>query len=239
RLAGHDIARFDALFEHVHDGRSGAFAIFAFFLTDGELGGAVGEAHAERFDGAGHGVRGVHAAAGAGAGDGAGLDLLQSSVVDFAFGVFADRFEDGDDVERFFLVAIAGGEAGENGAAVDEDGGAVEPGDGDHGTGHVFIASADSDEAVETFGRDGGFDGIGDDLAGDQGVAHSFGSHADAVGDGDGVEIDRFAAGVGDSFAGVFAEFAEVDIAGGHVARIGGDGDLRFLKILVGESRSE
>src|SRR2546422_6363410 len=30
------------------------------------LRGAIGEAHAERFDGAGHGIGGVHAAAGAG-----------------------------------------------------------------------------------------------------------------------------------------------------------------------------
>jgi hypothetical protein len=150
--------------------------------------------------------------------------------------VFADGLEDGDDVEGLFLVAVGGGEAGEDGAAVDEDGGAVEAGDGDHRAGHVFIAAADGDEAVEALGRDGGLDGVGDDIARDQRVAHALGAHADAVGDGDGVEIDGLAAGLVHALARVFAEVAEMHVARRHVARGGGDGDLGFFEIVVGEA---
>jgi len=236
RLARHDIAGLDAALEEVHDGGAGAFAIAALFLADGELRAAVGKAHAEDLDGGGHCIRGIHTAAGAGTGDGAGLDLLEAGGVEFALGVFADGFEDGDDVEGLFLVAIAGREAGKDRAAVNEDGGAVEAGDGDHRAGHVFVAAADRDEAVETFGGDGGFDGVGDDLAGHEAVTHALRAHRDAVGDGDGVEIDRFAAGVGDALLGVLAEVAEVDVARRHVARGRGDGDLGLLEIGVGET---
>jgi hypothetical protein len=64
------------------------------------LGGAVGQAHAKRFNGRRHGVGRVHAATGTWAGDGAGfLDLFQLAVIDIAaIGMSAHGFEHGDDV---------------------------------------------------------------------------------------------------------------------------------------------
>ena len=53
----------DALLQHVHDGRTGAAAIVELCGRNGVLRGAVGQTHAERFNRAGHGVGGVHAAA--------------------------------------------------------------------------------------------------------------------------------------------------------------------------------
>src|SRR4051794_22411249 len=97
------------------------------------------------------------------------------------------------------MVAVAGGEAGENRAPVNEDRGTVEAGDRHHATRHVFVAAADGDDAVEAFGRDGGLDRVGDDFAGHQAVTHALRAHADAVGDGDGVEVNGFAARGGDA----------------------------------------
>ena len=235
-MAREDVAGFDALFEHGHDGGAGADAVLAFLRADGELRAAVGQAHAEGLECGGQGVGGVHAAAGAGSGDGRHFDVPKLGVGQLALGVLADGLEDGDDVEGFLVVAVAGGEAREDGATVDEDGGAVESGDGDHGAGHVFVTAADGDEAVKALGGDGGLDGVGDDLAGNQTVAHAQRAHADAVGDRDGIEIDRLAAGGSDALAGVLAEFAQVDIAGRHVAGSGGDGDLGLLEVLVGKA---
>ena len=89
----------NALLQHFHDGGAGAAAIVHLRGRNGVLRGAVRQAHAERFDGAGHGVGGIHAAAGAGAGNGALLDGLKFFVADFFVGVRADGFEDGNDVE--------------------------------------------------------------------------------------------------------------------------------------------
>ena len=48
----------------LHHRGSGTAAILLLGLRDGVLGGAVGQAHAQGFDGAGHGVGRIHAAAG-------------------------------------------------------------------------------------------------------------------------------------------------------------------------------
>jgi hypothetical protein len=59
--------------------------------------------------------------------------------------------------------------------------------------GMFLSAATDGDEAVEALGGGGGLDGVGDDIAGDEGVAHTLRAHADAVGHGDGVEVDGLA----------------------------------------------
>jgi hypothetical protein len=43
-LSGEDIAGFDTLLEHGHDGGTGALAVVALLFADGELGAAVGQA---------------------------------------------------------------------------------------------------------------------------------------------------------------------------------------------------
>ena len=235
-LARENIAGLDAFFQHGHDGGAGALAVLAFLFADGELGAAVGQAHAEGLDRGGHGVGSIHPTAGAGAGDGGGLDVAEAGVGELALGVFADGLEDGDDVERLLFIAVGGGETRENTPAVDEDGGAVEAGDGHHATRHIFVAATDGDEAVEALGGHSGLDGVGDDVAGDEGVAHTLRAHADAVGDGDCVEINGLAASGVDALLRVLAEFAEVDVARRHVAGGRGDGDLGFFEIFVGEA---
>ena len=226
RFTRHDIARANSFFEEIEGGRAGAMAIFHFVLGDGGLGGAVGETHAERFDGAGHGVGGVHAAAGTGAGDGAAFDFGEIGVVHFAVGMFADRFEDGNDVN--ILIAET---AGENRAAINENAGTIEAGHGDDAAGHVFIAAADRDDAVEPFAAHDRFDGVGDHFAGDEGIFHPFGAHGDAVGNGDGVENDGFAARFVRAMSGFDGELIDVHVARGDHAPGGGDADEGLFEI--------
>jgi len=92
-VPGHNVERTQATFEHGQHCRASTLQSSFFRLGDGVLGGAVGQAHAQSLNGAGHGVGGVHPAAGARPGNGAGLDLLQLRVVDFAIGVSAHRFK--------------------------------------------------------------------------------------------------------------------------------------------------
>ena len=98
RLFRHDVAGTDAGLEQSQRGFTGAAAIVLFLRPDGELGRTVGQAHAERLDGRGHGVGSIHAAARAGAGDGAGFDGLEAGIVEFVRRVLTDRFKDGNDV---------------------------------------------------------------------------------------------------------------------------------------------
>ncbi len=225
---GEDIQRTDALAQHVHDARAGATAVVELGGGNGVLRGTVGQAHAERFDGAGHGVGGVHAAAGAGAGNGALFDLLKFLIGNFVVRVRADGFEHRDDVE---LARVAGDAAGQNGAAVDEHGRAIHARDGDERAGHVFIATADGHITVHARATDDGFDGISDDFAGHERIFHAFAAHRDAVGNGDGVENDGFAAVFIRAFLGFQRELVDVHVARGDVAPGGGDADDGLGKI--------
>ena len=198
---------------------------------DGRLRGAAGQAHAQCLDRGGHGVGRVHAATGARAGDGLGLDGLEFGVVDLVIGTGADRFEHRDDVE--FLVAVA---AGQDGAAIDEDGRAVQSGDANHAARHVLVAAPNGDEAVKALAADDCLDRVGNDLARHQRVLHALGAHRNAVRDGDGVEDDRLAAVSVDAFGGIIGQFVDVHVAGRHHTPGRGDADLRFGEILVGET---
>ena len=157
---GHDVFRTDAFFQQLDDGFAGFFTVFGLVLRNRRLRRAAGQAHAHRFDRAGHGVGGVHAAAGTSAGDGGFLDFDQFFLADFLLCVRADRFKYGNDIGRFIVVA-----AGHDGAAVNEDRWAVEARQADHATGHVFVAAADGDDGVEAFTGGDGFDRVGDDFA--------------------------------------------------------------------------
>ena len=223
----------EAALEQVEHGRASALAILLFGLGNGVLGRAVGQAHAEGLDGAGHGVGRVHAAAGAGAGNGAGFDALQLRVVNRFAGVRADRLENRDDVQ---FARVAGQTAGQNGAAIDKEGRAVEAGHGHDGAGHVFVASADGDKTVHALAGDDRFDGIGDDFAGNQGILHAFRTHRNAVGDGDGVEDDGLAAGAIGAGFGFAGQLVNVGVAGGDHAPGGGDADEGLLEILGREA---
>ena len=200
---GHDVAGLDVFFQQFQYGSAGAFAIQAFVVGNGGLGGAVGQAHAQRFDGGGHGVGGVHAAAGTRARNGFGFDFGQFGIVDLVVGAGADRFEDGNDVQFFVFVA-----AGHNRAAVNKHRRTVQSRHGHHAAGHVFVAAADRDDAVEALATDHGFNRVGNHFAGHQRIFHAFGAHRNAVGNRDGVEDHGFAVGIVDADAAASASLS-------------------------------
>jgi hypothetical protein len=68
RGPGHDVARLDVALQQQADGCGRLPALVVLLGRLGRGGGAIGQAHAQGLDGAGHGVGRVHAAARAGAG---------------------------------------------------------------------------------------------------------------------------------------------------------------------------
>jgi len=193
----------------------------------------LGQAHAERFNRGRHRVGGVHATAGARTGNGAILDFFETLIVEFMGCVLADGFEDRNDVAFLLRVRM---DAGEDGAAVDEHAGTIQAGERHHAAGHVFVATADGDEGVKSLGTGDGLDGVGDHLAGNEGVTHAGCAHADSIGNGDGAKNDRLAArGVG-TRGGVAGELVDVHIARSDHAPGGGHAHDRFLEIFVLEA---
>ena len=206
-------------------------------MLGGGHGGDAGEldgGDAEELAGHGHGVGGELAAAGSGAGAGGGFYFFELGVGDLAGGVGADGFEDllDGDVDCFagagfggFAVGAYVHVAGGDGAAVEHEAGDVEAGEGHDGAGHVFVAAGDADEAVEGVGAGDEFDGVGDEVAGDERGLHALRAHGDAVVDGDGVELHGRAAGFADALLDGFGDVAEVVVAGADFGPGVGDAD--------------
>mmetsp|Transcript_13416 Transcript_13416/g.57198 ORF Transcript_13416/g.57198 Transcript_13416/m.57198 type:complete len:458 (-) Transcript_13416:380-1753(-) len=139
RRAGHDVAGLEVDLQHVLDGLAGHEALVHLQRVLRGDGGGVGQGHAERLDGRGHGVGGVHAAARAGAGARLAHNLRALRLVDGAGHELAVRLERGDDVQR---LAVAG-HAGPDRAAVHHEAGAVQAPHRDDAAGHVLVAAGE------------------------------------------------------------------------------------------------
>src|SRR5687767_13164120 len=102
----------------------------------------------------------------------------------------ADGFED---VLNGDVTPLEG--AGVDAAAVEHEAGQVEAGEGHRGAGDGLVAGGEGDYAIEEVAAGDELDGVGDDFAADEGGLHALGAHGDAIGDGDGVELEGGGAG--------------------------------------------
>src|SRR4029077_11404546 len=87
-----------------------------------------------------------------------------------------------------------------NGAAIENKAWNIKASQGHHAAGDGLIAADQDDQSVEEIAAGDQLDGIGDDFTADQGSAHAFCTHGDAVGNGDSVELKRRAAGGANAF---------------------------------------
>ncbi|MNV16106.1 hypothetical protein D3C71_1068600 [compost metagenome] len=196
-------------------------------IDGGDVVGAHG-ADAHHRQGHGHGVGGELAAAGAGAGADRALDRLQALVGQGAGAVGADGLE--HLLDRDLLLADP---AGQDGAAVIDQAGDIHPRQGHGRRRDGLVAADDADDAVQLMPLDRQLDGVGDDLAADQRGLHARRAHGDAVGDDDGVEIDRIAARRDDSGAHVLGQAVQVHVARRDRRPGVDDGDHRLVEVGV------
>ena len=178
-----DVARLQIEFQQIADRFAGTFH----FCLLGPRGGGnttvVGQGHAHRFDRGSHGVGGVHAATGTRSGAGFFNDLPVFGFFHFTDGSFAEGLEGRYDVQ--FAPRVA---AGTDGTTVHQNGRTIQPTEGHHCTGHIFIASHYGDQRVVPLRRGDGFDTVGNDVARGERKAHAVGTHAHAVAHPNGVK---------------------------------------------------
>ncbi|WP_157576533.1 hypothetical protein [Mycobacterium sp. GA-2829] len=195
RLLGEDVARGHAAAQHLDDRLAGAARVVLTAGVDRQRRRTAGQRHAERLGRGGHGVGGVHAAAGAFAGTDRAFDDVDVLAGHQSAGTRADRLEGVDD--RDFLLRAVGelGDAGHDRPVVEEDRRQVEPRGGHEHPGDRLVAAGEQHRAVEPFGLHDGLDAVGDHLARHQREVHPLVTHRDAVGDGDGAELQRVTTG--------------------------------------------
>ncbi|CQR33060.1 hypothetical protein THICB1_30021 [Thiomonas arsenitoxydans] len=226
RLAGDDVAR---LQPGAHRGEQRLARIargLHFFLMHIRHGGRVRQRHAHGLDGAGHGVGGVHAAAGAAGGHRALLDGVEIGIAHTPGGVFAHGLEDRDDVQILALVM-----ARQNGAAIDENTRHIAAQHTDHGAGHVFVAAAHGDHAVHPLALHAGLDAVGNDFARHQRVLHALGAHGHAVGNGRRAEHLRIAASGAHALDGGVGQALQAGVARGDGGVRVGNADHRIAEV--------
>ena len=100
-------------------------------------------------------------------------------VAEVACGVLAHGLKNADDVQVLALVA-----SGQDGAAVDINGGHIGAQHAHHAAGHVFVAAADHHHAVHPLALHTGLNAVRNHLAAHQAVFHALGAHGHAVRDG-------------------------------------------------------
>ena len=100
-----------------------------------------------------------------------------------------------------------------------------------HHAGQRLVAAGEADQRVVAMAAHGELDRIGDDLARDQRGLHALMAHRDAVGDGDGGEFARRAAGCRDALLGRLGLARQRDVAGRRLVPGGDDADDRLGRV--------
>src|SRR5208283_337003 len=127
---------------------------------------------------------------------------------------------------------------GRNGAAIQNESGNIQAGQGHNAAGNGFVAAHQDNKGVEHIPAADEFNRIGNDFAADQRSAHAVGAHGDAVGNGNRIEFQRSAASSADAGADVVGKFAKVVVAGTDFDPGVGDADERLGEIVVREPGS-
>src|SRR5262249_52534369 len=138
------------------------------------------------------------------------LEVVESCVVDQSGRACADPFEDGDQVD-LLSAAI---DTRCHRSAGHEDRRDVHASRVYQHAGPDLAAVRNSHHPVEAVGARHRFDGIGDQLAGGQGVVHPRMAHDDTVIDADRVELERNAAGFANRLLHHASELLQVNVAG-------------------------
>ena len=168
----------------------------------------VGHGQADRLGNHGHGVGGELSGTSADRRQAIALDARQRRLVDFAGHETADglvgiQHRQGSSLEP----------SGQRAAAIDENRWHVAADHPHHHAGKRLVTTAEPDQGIVGEAVDDGFDRIRDQFARKQRELHALVIHADAVGDRNGGEFPRRAAGLGDAgLGGINLEIV------GHVA---------------------
>ena len=229
RFARHDFARQrSASLQHLHHQAPGAARNLRALGIDAGDHRHVGHRQPHRLGHHGHGVGGELSRAGADRRQAGPLDARERRLVDFAGHEAADRL-----VGIQHRQGLALEPAGQRAAAIDEDRRHVAADHSHHHAGQRLVATAETDQGVIGEAVHHGLDRIGNQLAREQREFHALVVHADAVGNRNGREFPRRAAGLRDSGLGGIDLEIVGHVAGRLFALHADDPDHRLCERLV------
>ena len=190
RASGDDVARPDIGCDQLQDLLAGSGAKRVADFVRCWRPGRIRQRQTDRLGYRRHGVGGELCTACPCRGAGHPLDFIEVSVR-----YFADRMTAYGLEHVLHCDLLATESARQDRAAIDEDRRHVEPDHRHHHARQRLVAAGKPDEGVIGMAADGQLDRVGDAFARRQRRAHAVMAHGDAVGDGDGAEFARGAAG--------------------------------------------
>ncbi len=205
---GENLGWGDIAAQKIHNELAGAMACMRFA---GIRGGNAGKSHrrnAEKFADESHSVGGELAAAGARSRTGGFFESLEPRVGHVAVRMAADGF-----VNVLDRDGVAFKFAGSDRTAVENQAWNIQTRQRHDAGGNGFVAANENDQGVKNVAAGDKLDGVGDHFAADQRSAHALRAHGDAVGNGNGVELERSAAGGANAVLNVHGQFAKVKVA--------------------------
>ena len=227
RLASHDVTRLDVFLDGFHQNFGRLPGGVELFVVRVCHGAGVGQRDAQRLEGRGHGVGGVHAATGTGARYRPALDLQQVRIAQATGGVFAHSLKHADDVQVTALVVPR-----QDGAAVNIDGRHIGAQHAHQSSGHVFVTATDHHHAVHPLALDAGLDAVRDHFPADQRVLHALGPHGHAVRDGGCTKHLSVATGLFNAGNRGISQLLQARIAGCDGAVAVGHADHGFFEVV-------
>jgi hypothetical protein len=230
-LAGEDLPRTEVTPQQVDRQGPGGPGDRGFVRTAGRHAGAAEGRDAEALADGRHRVGGELSAARARAGTGLPFERGQVLRREAAGGMGADRLE--HVLNRHVLVVPA---AGRDGAPVQDQARHVEARERHHAGGDGLVTADQHDHRVEQVAARHQLDRIRDHFTAHERGAHPFAAHRDAVGDRDGVELERRGAGRAQARLDVRRQLAEVVVAGTDLDPGIRDADERTRQIVIGEA---
>ena len=230
-LLRENVARTNTETQHVDNCFTCAMCIAFATCVDGRCRCTSWKTHAQSFCNGRHCVGGEHSAACALAGARCFFNLGQFALGNGACCACTDCFEHCCDVDVVAFVDTRHG-----GAVVDKHTCKVEARSCHEHCGNALVATGETDKTVEAFAVHHCFHAVGDDFAAHEAGAHSFVTHADPVGHGDGAEFEwHSTTGTNTSFC-VLTETAKRHVAWRDFVPCRGNTDLRLDPVVVAKA---
>ena len=208
-----NVARAQILAVQLQNSLTGGFRQLNAVGHHGRDAAVAGQGQADRLGKTVHGICRVHARARAAGGASGFFQRGQLSPVDFAGGEAAHSLEHLRKAEAHAVV-----QARQHGAAADKDAGQVQAAGGQQHTGHHLVAVRDKHDGIQRMRGEHHFNGVGDQLAGAQGILHALVVHRKPVADADGIELKRNTARVANSSLDRLTDVLEMTMARNIIA---------------------
>ncbi len=180
RLAGHDIAGADVLFDQPHHSLARCHAILVTALVGGRRARGIHQGKADRLGHTGHCVGGKLATTGTRRRTGNAFEDFKFRIRHIAGLMLADGFEN---ILNRDVLAVQ--PARQDRTAVDKDRRCIQTDHRHHHTGQGFVTPRKTDNCIIAMATHRQFDCIGNRLARCERRPHALMTHRNAVGDGD------------------------------------------------------